>query len=210
MWKRPLWAACWAATLLLDACGATPMAGHVAIDGGRASGVGGSAIVTGGTGGSPAPSDSLLSPSSGLSATSCSASAVNSVDSFVLAAGPTSIDTDAALYARIDGAAPKLIDRGWVGSAWTTYAQGGVSIDVEIDDMGTPENARALYIYDLPVSRLSLDGTPDAVLDLGLLDAYHGSAVVGHYVIHVASRDRSDTALEQVKQFVTVLANRCR
>ena len=138
----------------------------------------------------------------------------NEIGTWALSGTPTPVSNDTALYNQIDGGAPKYIDRGWVGSVYATYQQGGSSIQVAIHDMGNFENAKALYEYELPVSRLTIntlsDGTVNAVVDTSLPAAYAAFAYVdkGQYVIEVSIDDRSDAALAYIKTFTMEILNR--
>jgi hypothetical protein len=102
--------------------------------------------------------------------------ATNEIGTWALSGTPTIVSNDTALYNQIDGGAPKYIDRGWMSSVYATYQQGGGSIQVAIHNMGNADNAQALFNFDLPVSRLeiipdSVDGIPNAVVDMGLAEA---------------------------------------
>jgi len=145
--------------------------------------------------------------------------ASNEIGTWTLAGTPTLVSTDTALYAQIDGAAPKYIDRGWVASVYATYQQGGGSIQVAIHNMGGPQNAEDLFNMDLPVSRIELAKTdpnepggsrPNAVVDMGLQTAYRAFAFVDKYYIEVNIDDRSDAALVYVKTFTLQVLNRGR
>ncbi|MCH5377345.1 MAG: hypothetical protein JJ992_25565, partial [Planctomycetes bacterium] len=135
----------------------------------------------------------------------------NEIGTWALSGTPAMISNDTALYNQIDGGAPKYIDRGWVASVYATYQQGSGSIQIALHDMGTPENAEAIYNYDLPVSRIGInnitdptnpDATiPNAVVDMGLATAYRAIAYTGQYYIEVNIDDRSDAALVYVKTF---------
>jgi hypothetical protein len=143
----------------------------------------------------------------------------NEIGSWALSGTPSSINTDTALYNQIDGAAPKYIDRGWTGSVYATYQQGGGSINVAIHNMGTKDNAESLFNIDLPPSRMEIskfapDPTkpevtiPNAVVDLGLASAYKANAFVDQYYIEVSIDDRSDAALVYVRTFTLQILNR--
>jgi hypothetical protein len=123
------------------------------------------------------------------------------------------VDTSAArtvtqLYNQIDGGASKYIDRGWKGSAYATYIKEPLSVQVAVHDMGEPENAQSIYNFDLPVSRVAIEGYPDAVVNMGLPAAYQGIAFVGRYYIEVSTDDRSDGALNSIKLFVVRILER--
>jgi hypothetical protein len=138
----------------------------------------------------------------------------NEIGNWALSGTPAIISNDTALYSQIDGGAPKYIDRGWISSVYAVYQQGGSSIQVQIHNMGTPENAQAIYQFDLPVSRLALntlpDGTVNAVVDMGQSSSYQAEAVVDQYVIEANIDDRSDAALAYIKTFTMEILNRSK
>jgi hypothetical protein len=129
------------------------------------------------------------------------------VESWVRAASPLTLNTDAQLYNQIDGGAPKYIDRGWVSSAYATYSQGGSTLQVAIHNMGSSENAQAIYEYDLPVSRIGINEPLTAVVDMGLSTAYASIAHTGQYYIEVNIDDRSDAALVSIKAVMLSILN---
>ena len=131
-----------------------------------------------------------------------------SVESWVRAAPPTVLKSDTDLYTQIDGGAPKYIDRGWVSSTYATYNQDGLTMQVAIHDMGTSENAQAIYNYDLPVSRIGINEPSSAVVDMGLPTAYRSIAYLGQYYIEVGIDDHSDAALVSIKSFMIEILNR--
>jgi hypothetical protein len=118
-------------------------------------------------------------------------------------------DNDTALYILIDGGAPKYMDRGWKSSVYATYQQDGSNVQVAVHDMGTPANAQSLFEFEVPVSRLQIDNLPNAVVDLGLPNAYAAEAVVGQFCIEICIDDRSGAALDYVQRFVVATMNRC-
>ena len=142
----------------------------------------------------------------------------NEIGSWALSGTPAMISSDTALYNQIDGGAPKYIDRGWLASVYATYQQSGGSIQVAIHNMGTLENAEAIFNYDLPVSRLEINKIPDphtptsiipnAVVDMGLPTAYKAIAFTDKYYIEVSIDDHSDAALVFVKTFALLILNR--
>ncbi len=140
----------------------------------------------------------------------------NEIGTWALSGTPTIISSDTGLYNQIDGAAPKYIDRGWISSVYATYQQGGSSIQVAIHNMGSVDDAQALYQFDLPVSRMAINTLPDgnvnAVVDMGLPNAYAAEAYVdkGQYLIEVSIDDRSDAALAYIKTFTLEILNRSK
>jgi hypothetical protein len=131
------------------------------------------------------------------------------IETSTLSGTPVVADNDTDLYNQIDGAAPKYIDRGWVRGVYATYQQGTTTIQVAIQDMGTADNAQAIFDFDLPVSRVQIGGLPNAVVDMGLPNAYAAIAWAGQYYIEVSIDDRSDAALDSVQRFVVAIVGRC-
>jgi hypothetical protein len=105
-----------------------------------------------------------------------------------------------------------------VSSVYATYQQGGSSIQVAIHNMGTPDNASAIFNFDLPVSRIDINKIPDpsnpssqianAVLDMGLPTAYRAIAFTDQLYLEVSIDDRSDAAQVFVKTFTLQILNR--
>jgi hypothetical protein len=136
--------------------------------------------------------------------------ASNEIGTWALSGAPTLVSNDTALYNQIDGAAPKYIDRGWVGGIYATYQQGGSSIQVDIQNMGSPDNAQAIFNYDPPVSHNQINNLPNAIVDLSSSTSYAARAYVDGepFYIEVAIDDRSDAALVFVKTFTLQILNR--
>jgi len=142
--------------------------------------------------------------------------ASNEIGTWVLSGTPVPVSNETALFNQIDGAAPKYIARFWVASVYATYQQSGGSINVNIHDMGSQENAKSIYNYDLPTSRITIAETRDsagnltseAVVNLGLDGSYAALAWTGQYYIEVSITDRSDAALVYVKTFTLQVLNR--
>ncbi len=141
----------------------------------------------------------------------------NEVESWVRIGPPTVVSTDTQLYNQIDGAAPKYIDRGWQGSVYATYDQGGLDMQVAIHDMGNSDNAESIFNYDLPVSRIVISNTdpndplgarPNAVVDMGLPTTYPAKAFIGRYYLEVSIDDRSDAALVSIEAFTSEILDR--
>ena len=129
------------------------------------------------------------------------------VESWVRVGAPATVKSDTQLYNQIDGAAPKYIDRGWQGSVYAEYGQGAGLMQVAIHDMANRENARAIFDYDLPVSRVTIQD-PNAVVDMGLPTAYASKAYLGQYYIEVSVDDRSDAALVSIESFTLEILSR--
>jgi len=102
------------------------------------------------------------------------------------------ITDQTGLYNRIDGAAPKYIDRGWVSTVYANYIQGTRSIQVAIHDMGSDANAESIFNFEKPSSWQSINGLPNAVLDMGLSSAYATYAYVSHFLIEINISEKTD------------------
>lgn len=118
------------------------------------------------------------------------------------------ISEETGLYAQIDGAAPRYLDRGWVKSVYVEYRQGGRTVTVAIHDLGTEGNSRALYDFDLPPARESVEGRDNVVLDLGLTTSYAVKAVLGTFYLELAIDEKSDAARQSVKLFALQILDR--
>lgn len=118
------------------------------------------------------------------------------------------VSEETGLYAQIDGAAPRYLDRGWVKSVFSEYRQGGRTLQVSVHDLGSEANARALFDFDLPPARESIDGREDAVLDLGLATSYAVRAVIGTYYLELSIDEKSDAARESLKLFTLQILDR--
>jgi hypothetical protein len=124
------------------------------------------------------------------------------------------ISEESALYAQIDGAAPKYIDRGWTRSVYAEYKQGSRTIQVAIHDMGIGGGAQRIYDYDLPPAREEVPvGTAaargaKAVLNLGLATAYEIKAYDSSFYIEISIDDKSDAGKQSLVLFVQQILNR--
>ncbi|MHB8876815.1 MAG: ligand-binding sensor domain-containing protein [Myxococcaceae bacterium] len=118
------------------------------------------------------------------------------------------ISEESGLYAQIDGAAPKYIDRGWVKSVYAEFRQGGRSIQVAIHDLGSEINATSLYDYDLPPSREGVEGHDALVLDLGLATSYAAKAHAGTFYLELSIDEKSDAAKASLKLFAIQILDR--
>jgi hypothetical protein len=123
-------------------------------------------------------------------------------------AGVSRITDETAFYNRIDGAAPKYIDRGWVSTVYANYIQGTRSIQVAIHDMGSDANAESIFTYDEPSSWQSINGLPNAVLDMGLSSAYAAFAYVSHFFIEINISEKTDAARADIERFTNLILDR--
>ncbi len=118
------------------------------------------------------------------------------------------ISEESGLYAQIDGAAPKYIDRGWVKSVYAEYRQGGRTLRVAIHDLGTEASALSLYDFDLPPAREPVEGHEGLVLDLGLATAYAAKAHTGSYYLELSIDEKSDAAKASLQLFAIQILDR--
>jgi hypothetical protein len=119
---------------------------------------------------------------------------------------PELISTDAALYDKMDGVAPKFIVRGWTRSVLAVYGQGTSQIYVAIHDMVTPGHAEDIFNYDLPMTRIEVaPGSDNAVVDVGLASGYRAIAFTDRYYIEVTTDEHSDTVLAAIEAFIVAI-----
>lgn len=132
---------------------------------------------------------------------------------------PVVAKDEADLYNRIDGGAPKYIERGWVGSAYADYQKGDRSLQVAVHDMGTPAGAEDLFRRDLPVAHSEISYTddrdpagrrPNAVVNQSLSTNYAANAFSNRYYIEANIDAKTDAALEDLKAFVLEMLDRAR
>ncbi len=172
--------------------------------GALATGTGGA--ITLGTGGAPAGTGGAIPSGTGgtIPPSTCSGSrlpADHEIGDWVQDGSPTNVTSDTALYAEIDGAAPKYIDLGWLRSVFATYTLGPMAMQVAIHDMGTVERAENMFNRYLPVARVEISRQPQAVVDLSLTTSYASQAFAGRYYVEVTINDRSDAALVDLEAF---------
>ena len=141
----------------------------------------------------------------------------NQVDSWKLAKDPILVTSEAGLYQMIDGGAGKYTDHGWVSSAYAEYQKDGRSIQVEVDDMGSPENAETLFSLYLPASRTEISYTsesapggrrPNAVIRLDLPSTYTANAFGSRYYMEINIDAKTDAAQADIKAFVLEMLDR--
>jgi hypothetical protein len=129
------------------------------------------------------------------------------VEAWVQTDRPLVLKTDADLYNQIDGAGPAYLDRGWQGAVEATYGQAGQSLYVAIHDMGSADNAQAIFNYELPISGTTIPGLDGAVVSTGSTSC-DGSAFVGRYYIQVNIDDGSDAAITSLEAFLRAIVDR--
>ena len=156
----------------------------------------GGVTVTGGAGGSSSLLDMLP--------------ADNEVGTWVQTGGVELITDEAALYARIDGGAPKYIDRGWGSSVYVDYSQGSRTIQVAIHDMGSAANAQSIYNYALPASRMAIPGLANAVVDMGITSGYSAYAYLGRFYVELNITEKDAAALTSIESFMNGILSRIR
>jgi len=118
------------------------------------------------------------------------------------------ISEEGGLYAQIDGAAPKYIERGWTRSVYAEYRQGSRNIQVAVHDMGDEVNALSIYNNDLPPAREPVADRDNLVLDVGLATSYAAKAYAGTYYIELSIDEKSDPAKQSLKLFATQILDR--
>jgi hypothetical protein len=135
----------------------------------------------------------------------------NKVESWELAHSPILVDTEAGFYNRIDGGAPKYIERGWVSSVYAEYRKGGESIQIAVHDMGTPQSAEDIFKTYLPAARTEISYTsesdpegrrPNAVVDLNLSGTYAAYAFGNRYYIETNIDSKTEASLADLKAFI--------
>lgn len=132
----------------------------------------------------------------------------NEVGAWARASEPTMVSEESGLYAQINGAAPKYIDRGWVRSVFVEYRQGSRNIQISIHDMGDPGQSKDIYDYDLPAARESVEDRDNIVLDLGLATSYAIKANEGSFYIELSIDEKSDPAKQSLKLFAIQVLDR--
>jgi hypothetical protein len=156
----------------------------------------GGATASGGTGGTSSLLDMLP--------------ADNEVGAWVQTGGVELITDETALYARIDGGAPKYIDRGWVSSVYVNYSQGSRTIQVAIHDMGSAANAQSVYNYSLPPAPLAIPGLANAVVEMELSGAYAAYAYLDRFYIELNISEKDAAALTAIESFMSDIFSRIR
>jgi len=132
----------------------------------------------------------------------------NEVGTWARAGEAQLITDEAGLYSRIDGAAPKYIERGWVSSVYVEYRQGARSIQVAIHDMGGDANSEAIYNAYLPASRRPISGLSNAVEDMGLPTAYAAYSFLDRFYIEINIGAKDDASLSSLELFANQIINR--
>jgi hypothetical protein len=130
------------------------------------------------------------------------------VGAWVQASEPTMISEESGLYAQIDGAAPKYIDRGWRRSVYVEYQQGSRTIQLAIHDMATAEQATDIWDYDLPAAREPVADHENMVLDLGLSTSYAVRAYQDVFYIELSIDEKSDPAKQSLRLFAIQVLQR--
>ena len=132
----------------------------------------------------------------------------NEVGTWVQTGGVQLITDQTGLYNKIDGGAPKYIDRGWVSSVYVNYSQGARVIQVAIHDMGNVTGSEAIYNAYLPAARLAIPGLANAVVDLSLSGAYAAYAYLDRFYIELNITEKDDASLTSIELFSTEIINR--
>ncbi len=117
----------------------------------------------------------------------------NELGNFIRSGAPEYVTDEGSLYLRIDGAAPKYIDRGWQESVFLDYVQGSTTVSVQIHDQATYENAREIFDYDRPVSYQVLWEETDSValLDQSLSSGYAVKMLMDRFYVELTIDEKS-------------------
>ncbi len=120
----------------------------------------------------------------------------NEIGGFTRSGSPTYVTDESGLYAQINGAAPKYLDRGWMESVFQDYIQGSSSLAIQIHDMGDPANALEIFDYDRPISYVVLWDEPDstALLDESLPSSYAVKMRMDRYYVELSIDEKSKSA----------------
>ncbi len=118
------------------------------------------------------------------------------IGGFARSSSPVYVSDETGLYKKIDGGAPKYLDRGWMESVFQDYVQGSTSLSIQINDMGSAENAQEIFDYDKPISYVVLWDEPDttAVLDESLASRYAVKMRMGKYYVEISIDEKSKSA----------------
>jgi hypothetical protein len=185
----------------VPALGGTPSSGGtIAASGGSTATVNTTAPLLGGT-----PSTCGMTGSSSLLDT---LPADNEVGTWVQTGGVQLITDQTGLYNRVDGAAPKYIDRGWVSSVYVNYSQGARTITVALHDMGNDANAQGIFNFAKPAAWQPINGLTNAVVDLGLASAYAAYAYLDRFYIELNISEKDDAALTSIELFMNDILDR--
>ena len=116
--------------------------------------------------------------------------------SFKRSGSTTYVTDESGLYAQINGAAPKYLDRGWVESVFQDYAQGSTTLALQVHDMGTTEQALEIFDYDRPISYVVLWDEPDstALLDESLPSGYAVKMRMERYYVELSIDEKNKSA----------------
>ncbi len=118
------------------------------------------------------------------------------IGGFARSSSPVYVSDETGLYKKIDGGAPKYLDRGWMESVFQDYVQGSTSLSIQINDMGSPQNAQEIFDYDKPISYVVLWDEPDttAVLDESLASSYAVKMRMDKYYVELSIDEKSKSA----------------
>ena len=132
----------------------------------------------------------------------------NEVGTWAQSGGVSLITDQTGLYNKIDGAAPKYIDRGWVSSVYVNYSQGSRTITVSIHDMGSDANAQGIFNFAKPAAWQPINNLPNAVLDMGLSGAYAAYAYLDRFYIELSITEKDDASRTSIELFANQIINR--
>jgi uncharacterized protein DUF6599 len=118
----------------------------------------------------------------------------NEIGTFSRSGTPTYVTGEGGLYKKINGAAPVYIERGWVESVFMDYIQGSTTVKVQINDMGTPEQARDIFDFNRPVSYEPVweeDEDSLALRDINLPSGYTIKMWMGRFFVELSIDGKS-------------------
>lgn len=113
---------------------------------------------------------------------------------------------ETALYAQIDGAAPRYLNRGWEESLFQDYQSGSSSVRIQINDMGSEVNAAEIFSFDRPVSATDL--SDDMVLNEGLSDGYEIKMKMEEHYIELSIDQKTEAAKQLIILFALVISEK--
>jgi hypothetical protein len=132
----------------------------------------------------------------------------NEVGTWARAGEAVLITDETGLYTRIDGGAPKYIERGWSSSVYVEYRQGARSIQVAIHDMGSDSGSQAIYNFSLPAARLAIPGLDNAIVQMNLDSAYAALAYLDRFYIELNISSKDDASLSSIELFANQIVKR--
>jgi hypothetical protein len=134
--------------------------------------------------------------------------ATNEVGSWVLAGSPIVVTDSADLGKMNDANEPQYLGHGWERGVYGTYRQGSRTIEVAIHDMGSSENARAVWQDLLPATRTNCDNREYVVVDRGLPATYRTRSYWHEFYFELSIDEKSDVSLLSLQIFTLRVIDR--